>query len=213
MANSNLDPDSSSYHFLGYKPSPLRYEHCDSSKYEVHSIIANMISPHESILEIGSGTGILGEVLRGLGINRYQGIEPSEARAEKATSKGLVVHNIYLDESSILGFGQFDVIILADVLEHLVNPHELLILVRQLMHPASRLIISVPNIAHWSIRLGLLAGKFEYTETGILDSTHIRWFTVNSLKRYLATSGLHTVDERFASGYMLPCYACLRKGV
>lgn len=213
MVNSSLGPDSSSYHFLGYEPNPLRYEHYDSSKYEVHNIIASMISPRESVLEIGSGTGILGEVLRGQGINRYQGIEPSKARAEKAKSKGLVVHNIYLDGSSISDFGKFDVIVLADVLEHLVDPYELLALVRELMHPTSRLIISVPNVAHWSIRMELLAGRFEYTETGILDSTHLRWFTVDSLKRYLAASGLDAVVERYSSGYMLPCYARLRKGV
>lgn len=213
MVNSSLGPDSSSYHFLGYEPNPLRYEHYDSSKYEVHNIIASMILPHQSVLEIGSGTGILGEVLRGLGVNQYQGIEPSKARAKKANSKGLVTHNIYLDNSNISNFGKFDIIILADVLEHLAAPYELLVLVKRLMHPASVLIISVPNIAHWSIRLGLLRGRFEYTDTGILDSTHLRWFTVDSLKRYLAASGLQAVAERYSSGYMLPCYASLRKGV
>jgi methionine biosynthesis protein MetW len=211
MTNQQHDnPDSSAIHFLGYEPDPLRYDHYDASHYEAHNVIAGLIPIGSRVLEVGCGTGILGEVLRNLGSCHYEGIEPSEARANMARSKGLSIHNIYLDESTIHEFDEFDVIVLADVIEHLDAPHRLLSLVREIMHSKSIVIVSVPNIAHWSVRLNLLAGRFQYTETGILDSTHLRWFTIQTLIKYLRSIGFSPSAIRYTSGYMLPCYNFLR---
>jgi methionine biosynthesis protein MetW len=214
MTNTSLaTPDSSAIHFLGYEPNPLRYDYYDSSEYEAHNIIASLIPLGSRVLEIGCGTGILGEVLRHRGDYHYEGIEPSKARAKMAKSKGLSIHNMYLDETTIHEFDTFDVIVLADVIEHLEAPHRLLGLVSEIMHSKSFVIVSVPNIAHWSIRINLLAGHFQYTETGILDSTHLRWFTVQTLIEYLRSTGFCPAKTRYTSGYMLPCYSFLRSGL
>lgn len=204
------EPDNSAYHFLGYNPNPLRYEYSDPSPYEAHNTIAGMIPQDARVIEIGCGTGILGEILRTRGICNYEGIEPSKPRAAKALSKSLSIHNCYLDKKLALRLGRYDVIILADVIEHLESPHELLEIAKDLMKSNATLIISVPNIAHWSIRLQLLAGSFNYTETGILDATHLRWFTIDSLTNYLARCGFEIKQLAYTPGYTLPAYSFLR---
>jgi SAM-dependent methyltransferase len=207
----SLDPDDSAIGFLGYQPNPLRYEHHDNSPYEAHRIISSLLSMDQKVLEVGCGTGILGDELKRKGISHYEGIEPSKERANTAQAKGHKVHNLFLTYENQAGLGKFDVIVLADVIEHLANPQSLLELVKRLMHPSSLLVVSVPNVAHWSIRLKLLRGKFDYAETGILDATHLRWFTRGSLEKYLENSGYRICSYRYTSGYMLPCYSQLRR--
>jgi SAM-dependent methyltransferase len=86
---------------------------------------------------------------------------------------------------------QFDVAIVADVLEHLRQPGRVLehLLSASLLRPDGLLVISVPNASHQSVVSELLLGDFRYTETGILDETHVRWFTLDSLTRLLERSG------------------------
>lgn len=86
---------------------------------------------------------------------------------------------------------QFDVVILADVLEHLRRPGRILeaLLAKSLLRADGLLVISVPNASHQSVVSELLLGDFRYTETGILDETHVRWFTLESLTRLLERSG------------------------
>jgi methionine biosynthesis protein MetW len=205
------DPDSSAVGFLGYVPDPMRYEYYDPSMFEAHNTIASLIAPTSSVLEIGCGSAILGDVLKERGINNYEGIEPSKQRATASQAKGYRVHPIYLTEETARTLGSYDVVILADVLEHLENPSMMLSHARALMHNQSVLILSVPNIAHWSVRLRLLTGRFNYTETGILDATHLRWFTRSSLQRYLENCGFKIAQHRYTSGYSLPTYAGLKK--
>ena len=75
---------------------------------------------------------------------------------------------------------KFDVIVLADVLEHLRQPLNVLIHLRDLLSSTGRFVISVPNVANIYVRLSLLFGRFEYADRGILDETHLRFFTLNS---------------------------------
>lgn len=87
MAFNYSDPDKSAQGFLGFTPNPMRYEFYDPSCYGVHNTIASLIPPESSVLEIGCGTAILGDVLKKKGIRLYEGVEPSQkrARASKAT--------------------------------------------------------------------------------------------------------------------------------
>jgi len=90
--------------------------------------------------------------------------------------------------------GQFDVIVYGDILEHLRNPMEVIKGLNRSLRPDGRVIVSVPNFAHLWVRLNLLAGRFEYADRGILDRTHLRFFTVRSFKRFLEEAGLETEE-------------------
>jgi len=76
------------------------------------------------------------------------------------------------------------------VIEHLRDPEAALARLRPLLGPGGRLVVSTPNIANWAIRLSLLFGRFRYAERGILDRTHLRFFTRRSFGALLATAGL-----------------------
>lgn len=92
-----------------------------------------------------------------------------------------------------------DAIVLADVLEHLRDASNLLGLVRQSLGPNGRVFISVPNIANVTVRLGLLFGVFEYRERGILDNTHLRFYTMRTIRREVEAAGFRVLAVRGSS--------------
>ena len=87
-----------------------------------------------------------------------------------------------------------DAIVLADVLEHLRNPGAALQLVRRALRDDGRLFISVPNIANITVRLGLLFGIFEYRDRGILDETHLRFYTKRTIRRQVESAGFRILE-------------------
>lgn len=89
----------------------------------------------------------------------------------------------------------FDYIIFADVLEHLRNPEDVLIKAKMFLKQEGSILLSVPNIAHNSVLINLLNGKFEYTDIGLLDNTHIHFFTKKSLEDLLFHAGLEPVKK------------------
>jgi predicted TPR repeat methyltransferase len=88
-----------------------------------------------------------------------------------------------------------DAIVLADVLEHLRNPAQALALVHRAVKDEGHVFISVPNIANITIRLGLLLGIFEYRDRGILDHTHLRFYTLRTIRREVERAGFRILDE------------------
>jgi 2-polyprenyl-3-methyl-5-hydroxy-6-metoxy-1,4-benzoquinol methylase len=92
-----------------------------------------------------------------------------------------------------------DAIVLADVLEHLRDARALLRLVRESLAPGGYVFISVPNIANVTVRLGLLFGVFEYRERGILDNTHLRFYTKRTIRRDVEQAGFRILAMRGSS--------------
>jgi 2-polyprenyl-3-methyl-5-hydroxy-6-metoxy-1,4-benzoquinol methylase len=99
---------------------------------------------------------------------------------------------------------RFDAVLFADVLEHLRDPGRVLLRVRPLLADGGAVIASIPNVAHGSVRLALLNGQFRYTPTGLLDNTHLRFFTRDSVRDLFEAAGYHishwqrtsrTIDE------------------
>jgi 2-polyprenyl-3-methyl-5-hydroxy-6-metoxy-1,4-benzoquinol methylase len=87
-------------------------------------------------------------------------------------------------------------VLLLDVLEHLRHPEQILNDCRPFLKPNGHLIVSVPNIANISVRLMLLFGMFHYTERGILDKTHVRFFTRKTARQFLETNGYRIVSQK-----------------
>ena len=93
--------------------------------------------------------------------------------------------------------GTFDVILCADIVEHLRDPESFLRRSRSLLRDDGILVLSTPNVANWSIRASLLAGRFQYTSRGILDRTHTHLFTRRSLVECLEAAGYRVLDLDF----------------
>ena len=109
-----------------------------------------------------------------------------------------------LTEDYLRRQGPFDVVILADILEHLAEPAALLRLVARELNPGGMVLISVPNVARWSVRWHLMRGRFDYTETGIMDVTHLSWFTLVPFANFWIVKDMRYLPTapRPAHGYL-----------
>lgn len=125
------------------------------------------------ILDVGTGNGAFGNRLKTLGYENLYALEIDTAAKEEARKHyKKVASNI-----EELNENNFDLILLLDVIEHMTNPEEYLQMISSYTKTGAKILISVPNIAHYSIRLSLLFGYFEYTNRGLLDRTHYSFFT------------------------------------
>jgi GT2 family glycosyltransferase/2-polyprenyl-3-methyl-5-hydroxy-6-metoxy-1,4-benzoquinol methylase len=156
------------------------------------SVLASHVPAGARVLDLGTGSGALGKYLQSQGTTDIDGVTYNAAEAEVAGPgyRRIVVAD--LDEGSwpqqFVG-QQYDFIVCADVLEHLKRPEAVLAACRDLLAPAGRLLISIPNVAYGGLIAELLSGEFAYREEGLLDSTHLRFFTQRSLLRFLAQHG------------------------
>jgi len=134
------------------------------------------------ILDLGCGAGQFGRVLRELNkASEVIGVEIYPLAAEEAAKYYTKVyqHNV---ESLVLPYAEyFDYVICGDILEHLIDPWSMLTKINRMLKYGGELICSIPNIRYWKIITDLvLNGRWEYTDAGILDSTHLRFFTKSS---------------------------------
>ena len=185
---------------------PLRYDSHDLSSHEVGGIVLSHLPSGARVLDIGCGTGALATLMRDLGAAQVIGIEPHAVRAAAARDRGLHVLEREFSPSVVEEYGRFDVVVLADVLEHLPDPAKLLLEVRTALAPEGIVLASVPNVAHWSVRRSLAGGRFEYEPFGIMDATHLRWFTRQTFGRLFATTGFEVLDLVPTAGVALPVY-------
>ncbi|KQR16697.1 hypothetical protein ASF78_04895 [Cellulomonas sp. Leaf334] len=163
-----------------------------------HGLLLSLVGADRRVLDLGCATGYLAEALGANGCT-VSGVEYVPEAAEKARPflEKLVVADLNdFDLVAEFGAGTFDVLVFGDVLEHLLDPVSVLRSAVPLLAPGGSVVISIPNVAHGSLRLALLQGRWRYTDTGLLDRTHIRFFTRRSLLELLASAGLAPVDVR-----------------
>jgi 2-polyprenyl-3-methyl-5-hydroxy-6-metoxy-1,4-benzoquinol methylase len=156
-------------------------------KYSSHYWILNALRTEKEpvrILDAGTASGYLGKVWRGDG-HYVAGLEFDAATGEKARQYYDDFEIANLENYAFTARREFDYIVFADVLEHLRDPAAVLRKCIPCLKDSGKIIISVPNIANWIIRLSLLFGKFDYMDRGILDRTHLRFFTSRSLKQLM----------------------------
>lgn len=200
-------PDSHADDLLNESVKPLRYDvHDLVDPLEATDILRTFLPNRVRVLDVGCGTGSLTAVVTNGKHSEVLGIEPDKLRAEVATSRGLDVFCGTLSKEYFDDRGLFDVIIFADVLEHVVDPAALLRLAAQGLKPDGIVLISVPNVAHWSMRLHILRGRFDYTATGIRDATHLRWFTLKSIQNLLRSQRFEVLAYKPATGTWMPEY-------
>lgn len=172
-----------------------RYFKKDKLTYE-HRLVLELVGENKDVLEVGCNTGYFTELLRNNGCE-VVGIEIDHRAANKARqhAKKIVIGDIE-DENLLYQIEkQFDVILFMHILEHLIDPWCVLERVKTLLRPDGFVIITIPNVACWYIRKELfLKGKFEYADIGILDRTHLRFFTFTTAKKLIWDSGYQIED-------------------
>jgi 2-polyprenyl-3-methyl-5-hydroxy-6-metoxy-1,4-benzoquinol methylase len=151
----------------------------DLGSDNTHANVIRMVGASRRVLELGPATGYMTEILSANDCS-VVGIEIDADMAQQAARfcERVIVGNLdELDLKAELGDERFDVIVAADVLEHLKDPLGMLRRLRPFLAPEGFFVVSLPNIAHAGVRLALLQGRFEYRDLGLLDRTHLRFFT------------------------------------
>jgi len=153
-----------------------------------------------TVLDVGCNTGYMGRALLERFDLTIDGLEVDRATAAAAAPEYREVRIADLDVSPAteLFSGKYDRILALDVIEHLRQPRRALEGFRALLKPTGALLLSAPNVAHYKIRLALLRGRFDYTDVGIMDRTHLRFYTHRTLRAELESAGFVLAEEQYA---------------
>jgi SAM-dependent methyltransferase len=179
-----------------------------SHSWAIHRIEALSLSRSARVLDVGPGSGAFGRHLKASGVEAPIAIE-----IDAATRAHVSPHYraVYESLSAATGEDDFDLVLLLDVLEHMADPFQFLQTVAARVKPNGTILISVPNITHWSSRLMMATGRFDYTDRGILDRTHLHFFTRRHFDELLCSVKDFKVTAR--SGSLAPAEFVLPEGV
>ncbi|MGO9243600.1 MAG: class I SAM-dependent methyltransferase [Verrucomicrobiia bacterium] len=184
---NKTQPNTDAY----YPTARLTYQSKVDDPYSSHSVILAHVGDGKGkrLLDVGSAQGVLAQKFteRGFEVTCVEGSAELAALGKDKCHEMIVAD---LDKPLPRLNGQFDVIVYGDILEHLRNPMEVFRGFNRSLCPHGRVIVSVPNLAHVWIRLSLLFGRFEYANRGILDRTHLRFFTLRTFREFLRDAGL-----------------------
>ncbi len=164
--------------------------------------VLELIKPNWTILDVGCSSGNLGEELIRIKGATVDGIEIDAEDAKVARTKLRHVETLNVEAASGLAKlfkARYDAILLIDVVEHLVDPVSALEKLKPLLKPGGVVIFSIPNMAHVSIRLALMKGDFTYTQTGLLDKTHLHFYTGEEVRRVFKSAGYRIGDFQASS--------------
>lgn len=174
--------------------------HLNDAPYGTHKLVAQEIGSGQAVLDVGCNKGYFKSLIDQS--NKVYGIDLEDSDLATAEANGYYyVEKVDLNNCSTLKLrDKFDVIVFADVLEHLLNPVDVLrYFTKNHLKSGGRIIISLPNVAHITIRAQLLFGRFSYTDAGILDRTHLHFYTQESAREFVGKSGLVIVKEKATS--------------
>jgi len=187
------------------------YVPLNARRHRAHAKLLAAVGTGRRVLDVGCSSGYLARPLAERG-NTIVGIEldPEAAREAEAFCERVLVGDVEIMELP-LEAASFDVVLCGDVVEHLRDPAAALARLRPLLRPGGRVVLSTPNVANWAIRLALLAGRWRYTDRGILDRSHTHLFTRSTLRETLELAGYRV--ERIDFTVPLPGDSDLLDGV
>lgn len=194
----NHEPDSIQGANSKARSDAAMYEYSfDLQSGRSASRVARLVGRRKVVLEIGCGPGSQSRIFREVLECDVVGIEVDPTRAEKARAYCKEVHVADLETDDLGHFlkdAKFDVVVCADVLEHLRNPKHLLLRLKDFLNPRGYLVISIPNITHAAIIYEMIHGRFAYRAEGLLDSTHVRFFSCASAISLVEDAGYWIAD-------------------
>jgi 2-polyprenyl-3-methyl-5-hydroxy-6-metoxy-1,4-benzoquinol methylase len=161
------------------------------------------------VLEVGCGRGHFLRLLKQRGNVHATGVEPFAEAAEQAeVHADVVLQTDIANALERLNGELFDTVIFNDVLEHLVDPWGVLASIRPLLVSGGDVVSSIPNVRYWPVLNALaLHGEWRYVEAGVLDRTHLRFFTATSIRELFETSGYRVMRMSGINGTGLPLKA------
>lgn len=167
-------------------------------KHNINRLLIEKIPFSSFVLDIGCGAGSMGEYLIKNKNCKVYGIEQRKDEFCIAKNKLTKVINANIENDETINKilektkkKKFDVVIASSVIEHMAYPDKFLKKIKKVIKNKGLIIITTPNIAHWSTRMSLLKGNFDYSEYGILDNTHLHFFTIKTFKNLFKKNGFN----------------------
>lgn len=200
MSKDDLDIND----FGGRRLSLSYHRSFENGLYGKYRAVAEKLQAGDRVLELGCHTGYFVAAMQDRGVE-ILGIDGDDEAVAYARQRGLPVLQADFDATDFppRDLGEFDAIVIMDVLEHLRDPARLLRNLHSRLRAGGRLLITGPNVAYWAVRKNLLLGRWDYTDGGILDRTHLWFFTAKTWKSLVGDAGYRIVECRPAEG-MLP---------
>lgn len=166
-------------------------------------VISKLCGSKQEVLDVGCASGYLGRTLipRGNVMYGIDGNQEATVEAKRLYHDAVCLDLNMLSEQILFGGKKFDVIIFADVLEHLLDPRQTLKYFDRLLKPGGRIIVSLPNVALWRVRLNLLFGHFDYADYGVLDRTHLHLYTFKTARELIENAGYTVLSSRPAMNF------------
>ena len=176
-------------------PKPQEYQFKDGDGSS-HAVIMEKMAglPGSRILDLGCSGGLFAAHARAAG-HEVTGVDYLEIPGVRERTDHFVKASLEQGIPEEVGDG-FDIIVAADVIEHLSRPGEILRDMRRVLRPSGQVLLSVPNFAHWYPRSRVAMGLFGYDRRGILDETHLRFFTRQTLRRLVRACGFDILEEQ-----------------
>ncbi|MBD3311259.1 MAG: methyltransferase domain-containing protein [Candidatus Magasanikbacteria bacterium] len=169
------------------------------NRFRRKAILSFIKKNNPVVLDVGCGRGLLGEIIKKEKKATVFGIDISEDATKEASKKldnvfcfNLETNQEWPDE---LKMQEYDYVVISEVLEHLMEPEEILFKIKQAISHNTEIIITVPNILWWKNRLKIFLGHFEYTDSGLMDKGHIHFFSWKSFKDLIRKTGYHITQE------------------
>lgn len=174
------------------------------SKYSTHQIIIDLIGENKTVLDVGCNEGYIG--LHAHNTNVFYGLDysPDAIEIAKTIYRDSEVMDLNYPEQLKFIPEKYDVIVFADVLEHLIDPKSTLEYFMNYLEENGKIIISLPNIANWQVRLNLLLGRFDYKDNGIMDKTHFHLYTFKSARLLVEDCRLQIIEEKSGASLFGP---------
>ena len=168
-----------------------------TSPHSSHEFVKQAVGRGQEVLDLGCGEGFLSEQIQQLD-NHVVGIDVLPEAKRQSGFDSYIHRDLEqgIRDLPALQGRQFGRILMMDVLEHLRSPEALLQDAREFLKPDGHLIVSLPNVANITVRLMLLSERFNYTDRGLLDKTHLRFFTRRTARRLLESNGYHVVEQK-----------------
>lgn len=173
----------------------VTYDYFNPSSWGSHRQIVSLVGSNKRVLDLGCSTGRLAEAIKE-NDNAIYGVElnPHNAELARRICEEVFVGSIENISQFSLEKNSFDVILLADVLEHIPHPEDVLITLKDYLKDDGCILVSLPNVAHLYVRAKLLFGVFDYEPSGILDRTHLKFFTYKTARDLLISCGYRISD-------------------
>lgn len=179
-----------------------------TSPYGAHMQIVELVGHRKQVLEFGCASGYLSEMLAAQGC-QVVGIErdPAAALAAQQHCRSVITADLNTLQTISYPLGSFDVLLFTDVLEHLLDPVTVLRRFLPYLKSNGRVVVSIPNIANWTIRWELIRGRWNHTDNGLMDKTHLHFYTRRTARELLNSADLQIIHEDVTQGlYHMPLY-------